>query len=129
MSLELSIVRSLLDEMPDAVFLKDSTGRYVYVNRTAAQFLRKTPEEMVGRSDLELYPEATAREFMAADQEVLASGVATSFQSVARSHTGLEQIYLVTKGIFRDASGTPLGVYGFSHDITERRRAEETRAK
>src|SRR5204863_7526778 len=72
-----------------------------------------------------LYPEPTARAFMSADRAVLASGEARTFENVATSSTGLTQVYLVTKGVYRDEAGTPLGVFGISHDITQRKRDEE----
>ncbi len=57
---------------------------------------------MVGKNDLELYPEETARRFMADDQVVLTSGGggAMSFEGVATSESGT-QAYLVTKGVPR----------------------------
>jgi signal transduction histidine kinase/ActR/RegA family two-component response regulator len=59
---------------------------------------------------------------------VLASGVAQTFEGVA---TGPQHVatYLVTKGVCRDRSGRIVGLFGISHDITERKRAEEALRK
>ena len=64
----LEILQAVIDATPDAIFVKDLDGRYVIVNEAAASFLGKSPDEVVGRNDLELYPEKTARQFMADDR-------------------------------------------------------------
>jgi PAS domain S-box-containing protein len=112
---------TVLNETPDAVFLKDLAGRYVYVNVAAARFLQLCPRDIMGKRDAELYPAETAEAFVAADRHVLESGRTCQFESVARSHTGEEQVYVVTKGVYRDATGQPAGVYGISHQAAERR--------
>ena len=119
------ILQAVIDATPDAIFVKDLDGRYVLVNDAAAKFVGRTPADVVGKSDLELYPEETARRFMKDDQEVLARGTAMSFEGVATSTAGT-QAYLVTKGVFRDDHGTILGIYGISHDITELRTAQDS---
>jgi PAS domain S-box-containing protein len=119
------ILQAVIGATPDAIFVKDLEGRYVLVNDAAARFVGRKPAEVVGKNDLELYPEETARRFMKDDQEVLASGKAMSFEGVATSTAGT-QAYLVTKGVYRDNSGAILGIYGISHDITELRTAQDS---
>src|SRR5262245_10597569 len=96
------ILLAVIDATPDAIFVKDLEGRYVLMNIAAAQFVGSTPAELVGKHDLEIYPEETARRFMADDQAVLDSGQAMSFEGVATSASGT-QAYLVTKGVYRDS--------------------------
>ncbi|MBI3403366.1 MAG: PAS domain-containing protein [Acidobacteria bacterium] len=119
------ILQAVIEATPDAIFVKDLDGRYVLINEAAARFLGKSPAAIVGKNDLELYPEDTARQFIEDDRKVLATGVARSFEGVAKSESG-EQAYLVTKGVYRDKDGTILGVFGISHDMTELRQAQET---
>jgi len=118
------ILQAVIEATPDAIFVKDLEGRYVLVNAAAARFLGRSPQDIVGRDDFELYPEATARQFVEDDRRVLETGVAQSFEGIASSAAGT-QAYLVTKGVYRDPRGTVLGLYGISHDITELRRAHE----
>src|SRR5687768_13844467 len=68
------ILQAVIGATPDAIFVKDLEGRYVLVNDAAAQFVGRRPQDVIGKNDLELYPEETARRFMKDDQEVLASG-------------------------------------------------------
>jgi PAS domain S-box-containing protein len=119
------LLQAVIEATPDAIFVKDLEGRYVLINEAAARFLKRPPAEIVGKNDLELYPEETARRFMSDDRQVLASGQPQSFEGVATSASGT-QAYLVTKGVYRDRDGRILGLYGISHDITELRLAHQT---
>ena len=119
------ILQAVIDATPDAIFVKDLEGRYVLVNEAMARFVGKSPEDIVGRQDFELYPEATARQFVEDDRKVLASGQPHAFEGVAEGPLGREA-YHVTKGVYRDRSGKILGLFGISHDITELRHAQQT---
>jgi PAS domain S-box-containing protein len=119
------ILLAVIDATPDAIFVKDLEGRYVLANRAAARFVGRTPDQVIGRHDFELYPEETAKRFVQDDKSVLDSGTARSFEGVATSSSGT-QAYLVTKGVYRDKDGNILGIYGISHDITELRHAQDS---
>jgi PAS domain S-box-containing protein len=118
------ILQAVIEATPDAIFVKDLDGRYVLVNAAAARFLGRSPSDIIGKKDLELYPEETALQFIRDDQQVLATGRAQSFEGVATGQSGTEA-YLVTKGVYRDQNGKILGLFGISHDITELRQAHE----
>ena len=122
------ILQAVIEASPDAIFVKDLDGRYVLVNEAFAAFIGKSPADIVGKHDLELYPEETARRFIDADRQVLATGKAQAFEGVATGEAGT-QAYLVTKGVYRDRAGRILGLFGISHDITELRMANETLAR
>src|SRR6185295_1610666 len=98
------ILQAVIEATPDAIFVKDLEGRYVVINEAAARFLGKTPQDIIGKNDLELYPEETARQFIEDDRKVLATGAARAFEGVATSALGT-QAYLVTKGAYRDRDG------------------------
>jgi len=119
------ILHAVIEATPDAIFAKDLDGRYVLVNRAAARFIGLSANEILGKHDLELYSMDTARQFIEADQEVMATGEPKAFEGVATGYAGT-QAYLVTKGVYRDAEGRILGLYGISHDMTELRQARAT---
>jgi PAS domain S-box-containing protein len=120
------MLRAIVEGTSDAVFAKDSDGRYVFVNSACASFLGKSVEEILGRRDRDLYPAETAERFTADDAKVLRAERTLVFEGVAPG-VGGSQLYRVTKGVVRDAGGRVVGVFGISHDLTERRRAEEER--
>jgi PAS domain S-box-containing protein len=118
------ILQAVIEATPDAIFVKDLDGRYVLVNEAAARFIGKSPADIIGKHDLELYDEETARQFIEADRHVLATGQPQAFEGVATGEAGT-QAYLVTKGVYRDKNGEILGLFGISHDITDLQRAHE----
>jgi PAS domain S-box-containing protein len=120
------ILEAILEGTSDAVFAKDLEGRYLLVNSTCAKFIGKPKEQIIGRSDFELYPPETARRFVEADKLVIASGGTQVFEGLATGAGGTQD-FRVTKGVVRDRGGRVVGLFGISHDMTERRRAEEER--
>jgi PAS domain S-box-containing protein len=124
-STSFDVLQAVIEATPDAVFVKDLDGRYVVVNEAFARFLGRPPEQIVGRHDLELYPEDTARQFIEDDRRVLESGRAQAFEGIATAAAG-SQAYLVTKGVYRDREGRIQGIYGISHDVTELHEARES---
>ena len=118
------ILQAVITATPDAIFVKDLEGRYVLVNDAAARFLGKSPVDIIGKDDFELYPEEDARRFVEADRQVLSTGLPQAFEGTATGESGT-QAYLVTKGVYRDKDGKTLGLFGISHDITELRIANE----
>ena len=120
------ILQAVIQATPDAIFVKDLEGRYVLVNDAFARFIGKAQDEIIGRHDLELYDAETAQRFIEADKRVIESGVPQQFEGLATGEAGAMQAYLVTKGVYRDPTGTILGIYGISHDITELKKANES---
>jgi PAS domain S-box-containing protein len=108
----------------DAVFVKDLQGRYLMINSAGAAFLGKSPEEVVGKDDREFYTPETALPMMERDRKIMESGVTQTYEEVA-SAAGLTRTFLSTKGVYRDPSGTVIGLIGICRDITGRKLANE----
>ncbi len=121
-----SVLQAIAENTSDSIFAKDLEGRYILVNTACANFLGKTKEEILGCRDADLYSPESARQFVADDRDVLRSQTTMIFEGVAHGPAG-EQSYRVTKGVVRDERGQVVGVFGISHDMTERRRAERER--
>ena len=83
-------------------------------------------EQLEGRSLFELYPKEEAEAFWSDDKQVIASGKAkVGIEEKMLSKQG--QRWVQTDKIpYRDAEGNIIGVIGFSVDMTERKKAEET---
>jgi two-component system sensor histidine kinase UhpB len=116
-------LRAFADHSPAVMFLKDREGRYRLVNEQFLQRFGLRRDQVIGRTDLELFPRDQALRFAANDAEVLARGVPLQFEESARYIEG-ERVSVVAKFPLPDASGAVIGVGGVATDITEQRNAE-----
>jgi diguanylate cyclase (GGDEF)-like protein/PAS domain S-box-containing protein len=113
----------LLQAAPAAAFLKDASGRLIYVN---ALFERLTGNELSaiqGKTDREWLPAASAEQARAREEMVLSTGRATEAEELLPTPDGPRH-FLVLRFPLRDRTGRPL-LGGFAVEVTERRRAAE----
>ncbi|WP_434388134.1 PAS domain-containing sensor histidine kinase [Melittangium boletus] len=106
----------------DAIFAKDLQGRYTLINPAGARFLGLRPEDVIGRTDEELFPPDDAQATRARDQAVFEAGQALTYED--RAMGGL-RTWQSTKGVLRDETGAITGLFGISRDITARQRMEQ----
>jgi len=113
-----------LNTIPQPVFVKNFQHRFVFVNDAACLFLGFSREQMLGRTDYDLFPIGQADKFAALDQQVFATGESNLEEATITDAGGTEHVVLITKAVFDDDAGRPVLV-GVLTDITERKRAEE----
>jgi PAS domain S-box-containing protein len=123
-----SRMRAILDHSPAPVFIKDTGGRYVHVNRRFEELFAIPSADSVGKTDAELFASEQAQAFQANDRRVLALGYAIQFEELAQYHDG-EHTSIVTKFPLRDSQGKIYGLCGIVTDITGRKAAEEALRK
>ena len=119
-----SILMAVIEGTSDSIFVKDLEGRYLMMNPAGADFVKRPVEQILGKTDSELYPPETARQFSHSDQRVTETGETEVFEGTALS-AGRTRDYLCAKSVYRDLKGNVIGLVGISHDITERKQAEE----
>ena len=120
-----TVLQSVLDNSPALIYMKDEAGRYLFVNRPWTQLFRRPLEDVRGRTDFELFPEESARQFVANDRRVMESGQALEFEEQSLLDDGLHSYHSV-KAALRRADGALDGLCGISTDITERKAREES---
>ncbi|MGY2710726.1 PAS domain S-box protein [Thermostichus sp. MS-CIW-28] len=116
-------LRAILDGIPFPIFLKDLEGRYLQVN-TAYLQQGCNQEEILGKTDAELFPPEDALKFREQDQRAIQSPDPISCESVV-SRNGREISRWVTKFALRDQQGDPYAVCGVVVDITPLKEAQE----
>jgi PAS domain S-box-containing protein len=115
--------RSVLDGTRDAVYVKDTLGRYVIMNAPGSRLIGLPPEEVTGKDDFALFSEEEANALRALDREVARTGLPHE-SNEHLTIAGQKRIYHTTKTPYRDQKGNLLGVIGISRDITERLRID-----
>lgn len=125
---ERALLRAVIDNLPENVYVKDRDCRYLLMN-AAGLLLRgaEREEDVLGRAAADFYPAAAAQQFDAEDRMVIESG--KPLINRERSHVradGSQQWYLGTKVPLRDVAGNIVGVVGIGREITELRKGAET---
>ncbi|MBZ4398628.1 MULTISPECIES: ATP-binding protein [unclassified Myxococcus] len=118
------VFRAIHEGTTDSVYTKDLEGRYQLINASGARAVGYEVEQMVGRTDHELFAPEVARVNAANDREVLAFGRTVTYEDAQPGVEG-PRVWLSTKGVLRDGDGKVVGLFGISRDITQRKWAEE----
>jgi len=119
-------IRAILEYSPNWIFLKDTEGRYLLVNREIERVFGISQEQITGKTDSEIFPPEQAAEYRANDLEVLRAGVPMEFEEIAVQEDG-PHTSIVHKFPLFDTHGNIYATGGVATDITERKRAEEAR--
>jgi two-component system sensor histidine kinase/response regulator len=117
------LLYGIVENSPAVIYAKDSQGRYLFVNKRYCELFQVKAEEVVGRSDAEIFPPEFAARFQENDRAVLEHGRALEFEEFA-PHSDGTHTYISVKFPVRDAQGRYVAVCGISTDITDRKRAE-----
>jgi two-component system cell cycle sensor histidine kinase/response regulator CckA len=119
------LLGAILNGTSDAIYAKDRSGRYEFLNPAGAAALGVAGQDIIGKDDTALLDPASAAAEMERDQVVLASGITTTLDEVATARaTGETRVWTTTKGVVRDARGAVVGIFGISRDITGRLELE-----
>jgi len=119
------LLQAIADGTQDAVYVKDREGRHLMFNVAASRMVGKPFEDVVGRDDTAIFDPESARAVMAHDRRVMESGIEASEEHELMVG-GVSRTYLASKAPFRDAQGNVIGIIGICHDITERKRIEQS---
>ncbi|MDZ8050198.1 MAG: PAS domain S-box protein [Aulosira sp. ZfuVER01] len=117
------LLRSILENTPDFIVVKDCQGSYVALNSNLANFIGKPIEEIIGKDDSQLLPPDDARQIMAKDQQIITTGIAETYEEDV-SNGNISGTFFTTKAPWRDADGNILGTIAITRNISDRKQAE-----
>ena len=124
---ERMLLQTVMDNLPDMVFVKDRLSQFVLDNAAHLQHLGvESQEEIIGKSDFDMFPEEIARPFFEDEQELI-SGKQEQINrtEVSQDRMGETRWYWTTKVPLKDSHGRITGIVGVNRDITGRKREEE----
>ena len=127
---ERNLLRTLIDTLPDYIYVKDTEGRFLAVNVTGWQgFGVPSEQALIGKTDFDYLPYEVAARHRAYEETVIQSGqplIGQEEESFER-RTGRDIWIVTSKAPLRDNQGKIVGLVGSSRDITERKQAEAQR--
>jgi PAS domain S-box-containing protein len=119
------LMRTLIDAIPDNIYAKDRAGRHILVN---AALLRRVgftrPEEMLGKTDMDLYPRELAEQYQASEKPLLEGQSLLGHEEPGVDPAGRPTWLVTTKVPLRDIGGRVTGIVGITSDITARKQVE-----
>ena len=122
-------LQTLIDQVPDYLWVKDVESRFVVANRAiAADSGFAEPDRMIGLTDFDIHTADAAQVFRDVELGIVESGVGVSglLENIVNSR-GVEKWLLSTKAPLRNERGAIVGIVGIARDITERKILDRLR--
>ena len=120
------LLRTVIDNLPDAIYAKDTAGRKTLANPADLKNLRcATETEAIGKSDFDLFPKELAEKFWADDLKVIAGQPVINREEYLFDEAGRKRWLLTSKLPLRNPDGKIAGLIGIGRDITLQKQAED----
>jgi PAS domain S-box-containing protein len=121
---ERRLLRTLINLLPDFIFVKDKQGRFLLVNEPLARSYARSPAEVLARTDADFMAPETAARSRATELKVMASQSVVACEDTLCFPDGKTRTMATNMAAFSDARGEVAGVVGIGHDITKRKLLE-----
>jgi len=121
-------LRTLIDNLPYGVYVKDADCRFLVANKILAQYMGvSSPEALMGHTDQQHHPEALARQYTEDDMRIIreGEGLYGKEEWVKIAERDDLRYWSTTKVPIKDATGQVIGLVGIGIDITEQKAAEK----
>src|SRR6056297_541627 len=120
---EKKLLRTIIDNVPVNIYMKDNKRRKILANKAEVEYSGfEREDEVLGKTDEELYPDEVAKNYIIEDRKVLEEG--KSIRGV-ENNMGFGRWAIVSKIPLTDTEGNVESIVGISVDITKRKKAEK----
>jgi PAS domain S-box-containing protein len=119
--------KALLDNIPDLAWVKDRESRFIAVNEPFGECCGVAPDQLVGMTDLDIWPHDLAETYRADDRAVMDSRQRKRVEEAVAGANGRSAWFETIKTAIVNAEGDVIGTAGIARDITDRRAEEEKR--
>lgn len=123
---EHQLLRTIIDNIPINIYVKDTKSRKVLVNRAEYEYMgAESDSEVLGKDDTDLYPDESAQLSLAEDQRVITTGESILGKETLNTRLDGRQCWFLSSKIpLRNEQEQISGLLGISLDITARKQAE-----
>lgn len=124
---ERNLLRTLIDTLPDFIYIKDNESRFIAANRKILEVMKAPDQQYLeGKTDFDFYPKQIAQLFYDDEQTVIKSGKALiNKEEIGFDIEGNQRVIATTKVPFLNADGKISGIVGVGRDITEMKEFED----
>ncbi len=127
LSNERTLLKNIIDSIPNPIYVKDLQGRRIIANQAAALSAgKKSVDEILGKTNFEIFPFDYAEKSRIEEEEIIKTG--KTLENIERNFTstdGKEHWYIGSKVLLKDSKGNPFGILAVNLDITDRKLMEE----
>jgi diguanylate cyclase (GGDEF)-like protein/PAS domain S-box-containing protein len=123
---ELTMLRTVVANLPDMIYAKDAQSRFLMANQAAAKNVdAANSADLLGKTDFDFFPRALAEGFFEDERKVIASGQPqVSKEEFIEEADGHMRCILTTKVPLFDPDGKPIGIVGVGRNITAMKAVE-----
>lgn len=122
---EHALLRSVMDSIPDLIFIKTPEGVYLGCNQAFEKYMGLPESAIIGKKDSDFVDAETAAVFHKIDQETLAHPQPRVNEAWITYPDGDKACLEILRTLYASVEGRPLGLIGIGRDITERKQSEE----
>ncbi len=115
---------AIANNTTSVIYMKSLEGRYLFINKRYENIFNVTSQEVMGKTDLDLFPKEFAEKFIKNDQQIMQSGETFEGEEFAPHDDGLHT-YISIKAPLKNSEGVVYGMCGVSTDITDRKKVED----
>lgn len=128
--IERSLLRTMINIVPDYLFVKDAGSRFVLANTVVAADIGREVKDLLGKTDFDLHPTEMAAKFFADEQRIMHTGTPEiDIEEFVVTVSGAKKWLSTSKLPLRNADGRVVGIVGVCRDVTARKQAEEALAE
>jgi diguanylate cyclase (GGDEF)-like protein/PAS domain S-box-containing protein len=127
LAVERNLLRTLVENVPDRIYAKDSQSRFIFANLATARLMgANTADDLLGRTDFDFYVPEQAAVFLADEQALMRSGqpLIDREEPFIDPTTGEWRSVATSKVPLRDNQNNVTGIVGIGRDITARKKSE-----
>ena len=122
-----AFIRTILENLAESVFAKDTQCRYSYLNRAYCKTLGLSRDRVIGKTDWEIQPGPFAKLGMASDRFVFEKNRSFHGEIRTTAGDGSRRVFSVVKAPLKNSSGETTGLVGIARNITEQKETEMER--
>ncbi|BAI90639.1 PAS domain S-box protein [Arthrospira platensis NCB002] len=116
-------LQDILDHAPAIIYMKDNSGRYLLVNREYEKRFNLHRDQVLGKTDYDLFTPDIALAFQSADTALLESEKPIQWEEEIRFNNTFKT-YLSHRFLLEDDTGKPAAICCLATDITNHKRSE-----